>query len=125
MERELTCIVCPMGCTIKVEMSKDRQVLNVTGNRCKRGEKYAASECTDPQRTITTTLRCENGSLVSVKTDRTIPKDKMLEAMQRMSGVRIKLPVKIGDILIRDVFGSNVVATQNCEQDFCSVKKLL
>lgn len=113
MERELTCIVCPMGCTIKVEMSKNRQVLNVTGNHCKRGANYAASECTNPQRTITTTLRCEDGGMVSVKTDTTIPKDKMLDAMRMIQGVRVKLPVKIGDVLVQNVFGSHVVATQN------------
>lgn len=113
MERELTCIVCPMGCTIKVELSGEGQVLKITGNHCKQGANYAASECTNPRRTLTTTLRCEDGGMVSVKTDATIPKEKMLEAMQRINGLRVKLPVRIGDVLIEDLFGSNVVATRN------------
>ena len=113
MEREMTCIVCPMGCTLKVELSDKGEVLKVSGNNCKRGAVYAEAECTNPQRTITTTLRCEDGSMVAVKTNTTIPKDKMFEAMERINGTVIKLPVSIGDVLIEDVFGSNVVATQN------------
>lgn len=113
MKRELTCIVCPMGCALKVELDSEGNVLEVKGNTCKRGAKYAETECTNPQRTITTTLRCEDGRMVSVKTDRTIPREKMLEAMQLINGNIVKLPVKIGDILVNDVFGSNVVATQN------------
>ena len=113
MKKEMTCIVCPMGCTLDVELAKDGQVLKVTGNTCKRGAKYAEAECINPQRTITTTLRCEDGSMVAVKTDTTIPKDKMFEAMQLINGTVVKLPVMIGDVLVKDVFGSNVVATQN------------
>jgi CxxC motif-containing protein len=51
--------------------------------------------------------------MVAVKTDTTIPKDKMFEAMERINGTIVKLPVAVGDVLIKDVFGSNVVATQN------------
>lgn len=112
MVREMTCIVCPLGCTLRVEQKEDGRVL-VTGNTCPRGAKYGEDECTNPQRTITTTLRCEDGSMIAVKTDRTIPKEKMFEAMEQINGTVVKLPVTIGDVLIENVFGSNVVATQN------------
>ena len=115
MQKELTCIVCPMGCTITVDLDENDKVLNITGNTCPRGAQYAEAEFTNPQRTITTTLRCEDGSMVSVKTDTTIPKDKMFEAMDMINGTVVKLPVKVGDVLIEGVFGSNVVATQNRE----------
>ena len=112
-KREMTCIVCPKGCALEIQLSSEGQILDVKGNICKRGAKYAKDECTNPQRTITTTLRCEDGSMVAVKTDTTIPKDKMFEAMERINGTIVKLPVAVGDVLIKDVFGSNVVATQN------------
>lgn len=112
MTREMTCIVCPLGCTLTVEQTEDGKIL-VTGNTCPRGAQYAENECTNPQRTITTTLRCDDGSMVAVKTDRTIPKDKMMEAMEMINGTVVKVPVAIGDVLIENVFGSNVVATQN------------
>ena len=116
MKKEMTCIVCPMGCTLEIELAEDGQVLSVKGNTCKRGAKYAEAECTNPQRTLTTTLRCEDGRMISVKTDITIPKDKVFDAMTLINGTIVKAPVRIGDVILRDVFGSNVVATQNLKK---------
>lgn len=115
MQKELTCIICPKGCTVTVELDAEGKVERIYGNSCPRGAKYAENECTNPQRTVTTTLRCEDGGMVSVKTDTTVPKDKMFEVMKQINGTIVKLPVKIGDVLIKDVFGSNIVATQNRE----------
>ena len=112
MERKLTCIVCPLGCQLTVQLN-GREVVKVEGNTCPRGAEYARNECTNPQRTVTSTVRCENGGLVSVKTDRPIPKEKMAECMQLINKAVAKLPVTIGDVILSDVFGSNIVATQN------------
>lgn len=113
IQKELTCIICPRGCTITVDLDENGKVLQIAGNSCPRGAVYAENEFTNPQRTLTTTLRCEDGTMVSVKTDKTIPKDKMFEAMNMINSTIVKLPVKIGDVLVKDVFGSNIVATQN------------
>ena len=110
---EMTCIVCPKGCALSIKASNDGTIESVTGNQCKRGAKYAEDEYTNPQRTITTTLRCEDGSMVAVKTETTIPKGKMFEAMQLINHTVVTLPVSVGDILIQDVFDTNIVATQN------------
>ena len=48
--RELTCIRCPIGCHITVEM-ENGEVRSVTGNSCPRGEEYASNEVTHPVRT--------------------------------------------------------------------------
>ena len=112
--RNLTCIVCPMGCSLSVELENGK-VLSVTGNTCKRGEVYANSECTNPQRTVTSTVSCSDGSLVPVKTDGTIPKEKIGECMEIINNIVAELPVKIGDVLAKDVFGANIVATANKE----------
>lgn len=112
MERKLTCIVCPLGCQLTATLN-GREVVKVEGNTCPRGAEYAKNECTNPQRTVTSTVRCENGGLVSVKTDRPIPKEKMTECMQLINKAVVKLPVAIGDVILSDVFGSNIVATQN------------
>lgn len=111
MEKKLTCIVCPIGCELVVSI--ENEIISVSGNTCKRGEIYAQNECTNPQRTVTSTVLCEDGSLVSVKTDTTIPKDKIFECMQIINGTIVKLPISVGDVIIKNVFGSNVVATQN------------
>ena len=112
MTRELTCIICPRGCGLKVEI-EDGKVLRVTGNSCPRGVKYAEDECCNPMRTITSTVRCEDGRVISVKTDRPIPKAKMFECMKMINSATAHLPIHIGDVIIEDVFGSNVVATEN------------
>ncbi len=112
MKRELTCIVCPLGCSLVAEIENGK-VLSVSGNTCPRGVKYAETECVNPQRTVTSTVRCSDGSMVSVKTDRTIPKEKMGECMQAINGVILDLPVSVGDVIIENIFGCNVVATQN------------
>lgn len=112
MERTLTCIVCPLGCQIKVELD-GKNVLSVTGNTCPKGKEYAETECVNPVRTVTTTMRCADGSLVSVKTDRPIPKEKMADCMAIINGAVAKTPLAIGDVILTDVFGSNIVATQN------------
>ena len=112
MERKLTCIICPLGCALTVE-TEGKKVISVTGNTCPRGKKYAESECTNSQRTVTSTVKCADGSLVSVKTDTPIPKEKMTECMSLINKTVATLPIAIGDVIIEDVFGSRIVATQN------------
>jgi len=112
MERKLTCIICPLGCELTVK-TEDKKILEITGHTCPRGKAYAESECTAPKRTITSTVKCADGGLVSVKTDKPIPKEKMSECMEIINSIKAKLPISIGDIIVENVFGSNIVATQN------------
>ncbi len=116
MERELTCIRCPLGCQITVEIeSESKKILNVTGNTCPRGAEYAESECINPVRTVTSTVMTADGRPVPVKTDRAIPKDKIFECMAVINNAVAITPVKIGDVIVADVFGSNIVAAANAE----------
>ena len=114
--KELTCINCPMGCRITVTMDGD-SIVSVTGNTCKRGENYARAEVTAPVRTVTTTIRVNNGASdrVSCKTKEPVPKDKIFDVMAEISRASCNAPVKIGDILIDDCAGTGVpiVATKS------------
>lgn len=112
MKRTLTCIICPMGCTLNAEI-ENRKVLGVSGNTCPRGEAYAKQECINPMRTVTSTVRCENGSVISVKTDKMISKEKMAQCMEKINSINVRLPIHAGDVIIKDVFGSNIVATSS------------
>lgn len=113
MIKNLTCITCPIGCNLEVELDGDK-VVSVSGNTCKRGESYAISEFTNPVRNISSTMVTDKG-LVAVKTDRPIPKGKIFECMEAINKAKVKTPVKIGDILIKDVCGCNIVAAANAE----------
>lgn len=114
MKRDLTCIICPMGCQLEATLEKGR-VTAVTGNTCPRGAEYARNECTNPQRTVTSTVRCADGRVLPVKTDRTIPKDKVMACMTIINAATPAAPVSVGDVIISDVFGANVVACRNLE----------
>lgn len=115
MTRKLTCIVCPLGCEITVELDGDKNVLSVEGNTCKRGEAYAKTECTAPQRTVTSTAAIMGGGVVPVKTDKTIPKELIFECMKEIDALRVSPNAKLGDVLIPNVLGTNanVVATRD------------
>ena len=109
-KRELTCIVCPRGCQMTVEIGDE---ISVSGNLCPRGKVYAQNECVNPQRTVTSTVRTSDGGVVAVKTEGTIPKAKMMECMEIINSIVLELPVKVGDIACEDVFGTRIVVTQN------------
>ena len=100
---------------MKVLLSDEGAPISVEGNFCKRGVTYANDECTNPKRTVTSTVRCKSGAVVSVKTDTTIPKGMMFEVMAEINGVIAPDEVSIGDIVIANVCGTgaNVVATSN------------
>lgn len=109
-KRELTCIVCPRGCQMTVEIGEE---ISVSGNLCPRGKVYAQNECVNPQRTVTSTVRTSDGGVVAVKTEGTIPKAKMMECMEIINSIVLELPVKVGDVVREDVFGTRIVVTQN------------
>ena len=111
MEKNLICIICPRGCAMTASM-KDGTI-TVTGHSCPRGEQYAIQECTDPRRTVTSTIRLANREAsVSVKTETPVPKARMMEVMARLRAAVVHAPVAIGDVLLEDVCGSRIVATK-------------
>ena len=102
---ELICIVCPKGCHLKVDEENDYAV---TGNSCEKGATYGKKELTNPTRVVTSTVRVDGGEKrrVSVKTNRDIPKGKMLEAVALLDAVCLTAPVHIGDVVLEDILGT-------------------
>ena len=115
-KRELTCIGCPLGCSITVTM-ENGEIKDVTGYTCKRGHDYARKEVTNPTRIVTSTVRLtgsRNGeAVVSCKTAQDIPKGKIFAVAAALKQVVAKAPVEIGDVLLANVAGTgvDVVAT--------------
>ena len=114
--RELTCIGCPLGCSITVTMN-GTDVVSVTGNTCPRGDSYARKEVTNPTRIVTSTVPVEGGisPMVNVKTASDIPKAKIFECVSALKNVVVTAPVKIGDVVLSNVAGTgvDVVAAKN------------
>ena len=116
MTRELTCIGCPMGCELTVEVENGVAV-SVSGNTCKIGENYAKSEISAPTRVITTTALSADGRPVAVKTAAPVPKGQIFECLEQIKATTISLPAHIGDVLIESVCGTGVpvVVTRNVD----------
>lgn len=112
MKRNLICIICPRGCSLCAQINPDG--VTVTGNACPKGQEYAINECTNPVRTVTATVRVSNryNTMVSVKTVTPVPKDKMMDVMKALRSIRIEAPAAIGDIVLKDVCGSDIVVTK-------------
>lgn len=107
--RELTCIGCPLGCQVQVQIDGE-EIQSISGYTCPKGEAYARREVTAPTRTVTTTIRVENGvtAMVSVKTKEEIPKDKIFDCMEALKNVTVEAPVHIGEVILDDVAGTGV-----------------
>ena len=114
MIRELTCIVCPKGCALRVEL-EGKEIKSITGHTCRRGEEYAKTECTAPRRTLTTTAPVAGGGVVPGKTDATVPKALLFECMALINKSSVPADAGVGYVVIENILGTgaNVVATRN------------
>ena len=114
-KKEITCIVCPIGCKILVKTDGNKFEA-VDGFKCKRGVVYAKSEALDPRRMLTTSVLVLNGEwpLVSVKSSKPVPKDKLFTVLKGIKKAEVKAPVKLGQIIIKNVAktGIDIVATK-------------
>ena len=115
-DQNLTCIGCPLGCSISVSLSDNGEVSEITGNTCKNGEEYARKEVTNPSRVVTSIVKINNGdvNMVSVNTAEDIPKGKIFDCMEALKKVTVTAPVQIGEVIIKNVCGTgvDVIATK-------------
>ena len=116
MIKKLTCIECPMGCALSVDI-ENCKVVSVSGNKCPKGEKYAASEIENPLRILTSAILSEGLPLkmIPVRTDKPIPKAGIIGAMAELKKMRISKPVSAGEVLSENFLGLNVnlIATRD------------
>jgi len=100
--------------------SKDGKITSIIGNTCPKGIKYAEEEFINPLRILTTTVKVIGGEfpLVSVKTEKAIPKRLLLKAMVEIAQIEVKAPVEIGQVIKDDLIGTGVslVATRNIKR---------
>lgn len=114
--RNLTCIGCPLGCALKVEL-EGNEIQQISGYTCKRGEDYARKEVTHPTRTVTSIVRVSGGeiAMVSVKTKQDIPKEKIMDIMEAIASLTVSAPVQAGDVILPDAAktGVPIIATKD------------
>jgi len=119
MNRTMTCIQCPKGCRLTVEIDAD-VVTSVAGNGCELGPVWAKKEVEDPVRTLTTSVRVLRGhsDLVSVRTSGPIPRRLLAEALAIAKELRIEAPVTLGRVVAENLAGTGVslVATRGVDR---------
>lgn len=117
MIKNLTCIECPRSCALTVDIENCR-VVKVSGEKCPKGRDYAVSEVENPRRILTSTVRARglNLKMVPVRTDRPIPKDRILEAAAEVRKIKLESPIKAGDVIVNNFLGLgvNMLATRDC-----------
>ena len=108
-EREITCIVCPIGCKILVKLNRKKVDL-VTGYKCKRGIEYATHEALDPKRMLTTSILIDGGEwpLVSVKTSKPVSKEKIWIVLDEIKNKHLSAPIESGRVVIKNVAETNI-----------------
>jgi CxxC motif-containing protein len=107
-----------MGCSLEVGGEGDN--LSVTGNRCPRGAVYALEELRAPKRTVTATCPIDGRDAagaerrVPVKTAVPCPREKIPALLADIHKMKVKLPVKAGDVVLADWKGEgiDIVATR-------------
>ena len=113
--KTLTCIVCPKGCALTVDATKEE----VTGNGCARGREYGLTEVKNPARVLTTAVTVKNAihPRLPVKTSQPIPKGKLLEAMAVIDTVQVSSPVTIGDVIVHNLLdtGADLIACRTMQ----------
>lgn len=113
---EMVCIICPMGCNIKVLQTPNGP--KFTGNGCRRGELYARDEMTCPKRVVTGVISVAGSDvLLPVKTAAPVSKSSIFQVMERIRRMEAAPPVKSGQILEENIAGTGValVATKNID----------
>ena len=116
-EINITCILCPIGCDIRINKKK---LLIIDGAKCKKGIEYSKNEVLNPKRILTTSILVKNGilPLLSVKTSKPIPKEKIFTIMEIIKKTSVNAPIEIGDIIIKNILDtkSDIIATKTIKK---------
>ncbi|MFO8165674.1 MAG: DUF1667 domain-containing protein [Desulfatiglandales bacterium] len=115
MKKEFICIVCPNSCRITAEYN-EQEIKHIEGAQCKKGEEFIKNEIQNPLRIFAGSVKCKNGDyqLVSVKTNKPIPKKYMKKVAQKTHELVVEAPVEIGQVIFSDILGkdADLVATR-------------
>ena len=49
--------------------------------------------------------------MLPVKTEKAVPKDKMMDVMALLRSISVTAPIAAGTVVAADVFGTNIIAT--------------
>lgn len=113
--KNLTCILCPNGCTLSADCAEG--VWTVNGNKCQKGIAFAIAESTNPTRSISSTVKTIYKEMprLPVRTDGEIPLADIFPSMQEINNVVVDRVFHTGETVIENLMGTgiNVIATSD------------
>ena len=119
-KRHFTCITCPIGCEIDVEL-QEGAVVSMEGNKCDKAEDFVRQEVEEPMRVLTTTVRIKGAkwAMLPVRTDKPIPKRLLFDVMRQLAGIELQAPIQVSDVIAGDITGTgaDVIASRSMELD--------
>ena len=85
MNKTFTCILCPNGCEIRVQLD-GTEILFADGNKCPKGAAYVEQEIKNPVRNIASSVLVVGGTmpLCSVRLTAPVPKSRIFDVMEKM-----------------------------------------
>lgn len=117
---KLTCIVCPIGCSLSLDKKGDKWI--VSGNSCPKGLNFALNEAVNPKRSLSSTVRTTIPEMprLPVRTDGEIPKGLIFDVMELINRIVISRPAGMGEVIIDNVLDTGVNIVSTCDMiSFC------
>ncbi|MBO5761673.1 MAG: DUF1667 domain-containing protein [Lentisphaeria bacterium] len=118
--RDMVCIMCPASCHLEVREGAEKGEYDIHGNQCPGGKKYALNEMCAPKRIVTAVVSSDSKCIacIPVKTDQSLPMELIEPLLQELYQMKISVPVRSGDILIKNYknTGVDIVITRSVEK---------
>lgn len=110
------CVSCPLGCRLEVD-AVDGDIVEIRGFACKRGERYAKQEHTNPRRHVSTTVAITGAGLprLPVRAAEPVPKAQVRALVEALAAIEVTAPVARGAVVLEDAAGTgvDVIATRH------------
>ena len=119
-KKHFTCVICPLGCEIDVEL-QDGNVVSMEGNKCQKGKEFILQELKEAMRILTTTVPIKGAkwAMLPVRTDKPIPKRLLFKVIEQLADIELEAPVKMYDVILKNAAGTDatVIATRNMKRE--------
>ena len=118
-KKHFTCVICPLGCEIDVEL-QNGNVVSMEGSKCEKGKEFVLQELEEAMRILTTTVPVKGAkwAMLPVRTDKPIPKRLLSKVIEQLADIELHAPVKMYHVIVKDVAGTDasIVATRNMKK---------
>jgi CxxC motif-containing protein len=119
MLHQSVCYNCSEKCVLNID-KQDNEIV-ISGNKCHKGIDYGKESLNNSKGVLTTLVRVKGAKevrVVPVKSTAPIDKSLWLECSKALSRVYVGVPIKIGDIVCKNILntGVDIVCTRNTEK---------